>query len=141
MGKAAPPKEKKPYAERVRAIQKKVRGMINEYKEDPENRNLYDQLDSVRRVIERHVPISEDITDELYIRYYDCCCCGEPALPEGNELSVAKGVRHLKYQKCKKCTEEDSPPDPWKVATMYATHAITLDQSMTRLREAVRSPQ
>jgi hypothetical protein len=89
-------------------------------------------LTNLRLELETKCPLEVEIHDMNYIKYSDCCHCGEPAPPGGNTLTFRKSAG-WKYPICDKCLAEDSPVDMERLAELYYKYALTIEYAMDKI--------
>jgi hypothetical protein len=80
------------------------------------------------------VPLAEAIYDTAYLKYSECCCCGEYPPPEnGFMLKQYKNDTYIQYPICDRCEEDGKEPDTERIMRMYAGYAINLEQMIDRI--------
>jgi hypothetical protein len=95
---------------------------------------LYTSLFYIRNIITRYLPPDDTIGDINYLKYYDCCCCGDPDVPEdGYNLAIYKGIKYIKYPICNDCLSKGKGPDPERLVQLYSSYSLILEEYLDRL--------
>lgn len=90
------------------------------------------KLTKIRTQMEQLCPLEPEVHDFNYIKYYDCCHCGEQAPPGGHSISYKKS-KGWKYPICDKCLEEETPLDMERLAELYYRYALTIEYALDKI--------
>lgn len=96
----------------------------------PERHDIVNQLNMIRKLINRYIPIETKISDEAYLRYSECSCCGSyPPPEEGYKLRIKEGWdnKHILYPICTDCIETNKKPDTALLLKLYSFYALELE--------------
>jgi len=114
-------------------LRAKVSGYLQRLKHDGGDPGAYAALNSLRTAISRHVPLGRELSDPNYLKYCDCCCCGETPPQNGHSLAHYKDIPFVKYPVCDVCDEKGAEPDKDAIIKMYAAYAINIEQMIDRI--------
>lgn len=106
-----------------------IRKIIKEYRESVNPSEIdYTMLFSVMKSLSKLIPVSDTI-DRHYIKYCDCCCCGEEAWGDGHKIRFTDTVPKIPYPICQDCIEEDREVDMNRVAKLYYVYSKNIEQA------------
>jgi hypothetical protein len=91
----------------------------------------------LRERIRRFFPDALTLSDDNYLPYSDCVCCGETPPKDGHSLSEylnPEGIS-MKVPVCLECTKTEKQPNPDKISALYANYARNLDHYATVLSD------
>lgn len=94
----------------------------------------YEALARIRDKITRYVPLDNQLINNKYVQYYECCCCGEyPPPKEGFRVLRYNQSHYLSYPICQNCYDDKKQPNLERIALMYASYAINLEQAYDKI--------
>lgn len=101
---------------------------------DRTNPSTFYELKSIRDKIDRVIPPKYNLSDDNYIKYYVCACCGATARPDGHELRQYNDIIWLHYPICKDCATAQAHPSLERLFYMYANYALNVEKAYEQLR-------
>jgi len=128
---------KKKGSKRLRRMANETNRILEAYKDDPEEfPSLVKEAAIIRNILSRYFPETEQVIDQDYIKYNECCCCGAyPPPEEGYKVKFAKKTPYLKYPVCDKCLEMKKRPNYKLIAELYGRYAVNIENAFDKLRE------
>jgi hypothetical protein len=97
-----------------------MRRTIDDYKNFPADvgEYYYQTLKAMAKMLSRVVPFTE-VIDKNFLKYSDCCGCGEEAWGDGHKILYTKTPTPMPYPMCDKCIDEKVEVDMSRVASIY----------------------
>lgn len=103
-----------------------------------EQLEMHEELNKIKSLINKTIPNTASISDLNYIKYSDCCCCGEYNPPiDGYNLQYFSEpeLMRVAFPVCDKCLASKSTPNVSSVMKLYAAYALELEDAFTGLTQ------
>ena len=107
--------------------------IIRRFSANPAKTLYYNVLSRAQNKISKIVPPKPMISNHNFLKYFDCCCCGQEAPSAGHNVVRYKIIPYVWFPRCEDCDLFKKDPDLMRLLKMYVTYTIDLDNTLNSI--------